>query len=95
VSFQAVDAAFHGMALLVVGLVELGWSALVGAAFPAVGDLVALFAREPYALSARTLSGRLRGRPGPSRGTLIRSRTTWNCGESPRYPAVITSDIAF
>ena len=38
-----------------------------------------------------TLSGRVRGRPGPSRGTRIRSRTGWNCGESPRCPAVITS----
>lgn len=39
-------------------------------------------------------------RPGarptdPSRGTRMRPRTAWNCGESPRCPAVITSDIGF
>ncbi|BCB89294.1 hypothetical protein Psuf_066070 [Phytohabitans suffuscus] len=41
-----------------------------------------------YALSARTRSGRVRGRPRPSRATLIFSNTATNCGLSPRCPAV-------
>lgn len=47
------------------------------------------------ALSDRTRSGRLRGLPSPSRGTRIASRTGSNCGESPRCPAVITTDKGF
>jgi hypothetical protein len=35
-------------------------------------------------LSARTLSGRVRGRPAPMRGMLMPSRTARNWGESPR-----------
>ena len=33
--------------------------------------------------SASTRSGRVRGRPGPGRGTRMPSSTGWNCGESP------------
>ncbi|GGZ36418.1 hypothetical protein GCM10010387_33100 [Streptomyces inusitatus] len=51
--------------------------------------------RDPYALSARTLSGRVRGRPAPVRDIRIFSRTGSNCGEPPRCPAVITTDIGF
>lgn len=46
-------------------------------------------------MSARTRSGRLRGRPTPIRGTRIASRTGLNCGESPRWQAVITTDSGF
>jgi hypothetical protein len=46
-------------------------------------------------LSARTRSGRVRGRPAPVRGTRIAFRTGSNCGESPRCPAVMTIDIGF
>ncbi|WP_177244843.1 hypothetical protein [Streptomyces sp. yr375] len=56
----------------------------------------ARFAREPYALSARTLSGRARGRPGPVLGTRIRPTTTHDHLElwaSPRCPSVINSDV--
>lgn len=47
------------------------------------------------ALSARTRSGRLRGLPGPRRGTRMASRTGSNCGESPRWPAVLTTLSGF
>ncbi len=46
-------------------------------------------------MSARTRLGRVRGRPDPGRGTRTRPRTTSNCGESPRCPAVITIDMGF
>ena len=52
-------------------------------------------ARELQALSARTLSGRVRGRPAPMRGTLMPSRTAWNWGESPCCPAVTIRDSTF
>jgi hypothetical protein len=55
----------------------------------------ARFLREAYALSARTRSGRTRGRPGPMRGTRTFSSTGSNCGESPRCPAVTTIDMGF
>jgi len=42
-------------------------------------------------LSAATLSGRLPGRP-TGRGTRILSSTAWNCVQSARCPAVISSD---
>jgi hypothetical protein len=31
----------------------------------------------------------------PGRGTRIRPSTTWNCGLSPRWPAVITTASGF
>jgi hypothetical protein len=46
-------------------------------------------------LSARTLSGLVRGRPGPVRGTRVPSKTGWNCGLSCRWPAVTSSDSGF
>lgn len=46
-------------------------------------------AREEYALSARTTSGRVRGRPR-GRGTRRRAITSGNAGASPACPAVRT-----
>ena len=46
-------------------------------------------------MSASTRSGRVRGRPGPVRGTRMRLSTAWNCGLSPRCPAVITTESGF
>lgn len=43
-------------------------------------------------LSALTLSGVVRGRPGPSRGTRMRSMTGSNCVQSARWPAVSNSE---
>ncbi len=45
--------------------------------------------------SRRTRSGRVWGRPPARRGTRMLSSTGRNCGESPRCPAVITSDSGF
>jgi hypothetical protein len=45
-----------------------------------------------YALSALMLSGRVRGRPGPMRGTRILSITGLNWVQSARWPAVMTID---
>ena len=42
--------------------------------------------RDEYALSARTRTGRVRGRPGPTRGTAIASSSGANIGESPPWP---------
>ncbi len=43
-------------------------------------------AREEYALSPNTRSGRVRGRPGPTRGT-DKAVSRWaNIGESPPWP---------
>ena len=39
-------------------------------------------------MSPSTWSGRVRGRPGPGRGTRIRCRTGIICGESPAWPTV-------
>lgn len=40
------------------------------------------FARDPQALSARACPASCRRRPGPARGTRMRSRRGWNCGLS-------------
>lgn len=45
-------------------------------------------AREEYARSARTARGRVRGLPGPSRGTRMRDITISKAGASPAWPAV-------
>lgn len=47
------------------------------------------------ALSARTRSGRVLGRPVTRRGTPIAARTGMNCGLSPRCPAVSTMARGF
>jgi hypothetical protein len=52
-------------------------------------------ARDPYALSPRTRSGLVRGRPPCSRGTRIFSSTGMNCGLSPRWPAVTMTARGF
>lgn len=98
------------MPLAVVGFVELRRPSASGTEFLAVADAVggtgmvaliprlrrwARLRRESYALSARTRSGRLRGLPGPRRGTRMASSTGSNCGESPRWPAMITTLTGF
>lgn len=45
-------------------------------------------AREEYARSARTARGRVRGLPGPLRGTRIRDITVSKAGASPAWSAV-------
>lgn len=50
---------------------------------------------EEWALSARTRAGRVRGRPGPERNTLMAAMTASNRGASPRWPAVTTGDSSF
>lgn len=98
-ALEPVDPAFDRVSLLVVGLVERRWPAASGAEFLMVADpvrgdrdgrpdpassQVGPLLWESYALSALTRSGRVRGRPRPSRGTRIASRTGSNCGESSR-----------
>lgn len=71
VPLEAFDASFDCAALAVVGLVEPRRAATVSA---------------EYALSARTLRGRVRGRLTRGRGTRMRLSTASNRGESPRSP---------
>jgi hypothetical protein len=52
-------------------------------------------AREPYALSASTRSGRVRARPPPIRATRTPANTAVNWRLSPRWPVVTTSDNGF
>jgi hypothetical protein len=110
VAFEAVDAALHGVALLVDAGVEARWSAALGPFLAPVGVLVGLAGDgglDPA--SAQVAAVRPRGvrligqhpvRPGaratpPRRGTRMPSRTTLNCGLSPRCPAVNSIDNGF
>ena len=93
VAFKAVDPALHRVALLVDLRVE-GWWPTADLTFGfAVALLVGLLRNRasnasaaqvstvgPGAirLSASTRSGRVRGRPMPTRATRIRPSTTWN-----------------
>ncbi len=108
VAREAIDSALHRVALSVVGRVELRWPAAVGTAFPAVGDLVAFLSCSGYrdcagrrgSCGSRTPCRRepcpvgCAGDPARA-GHPERSRTTLNCGESLRCPAVTISDIGF
>jgi hypothetical protein len=71
------------------------WSTLLGmvAAIPRRRRYARLFL-DVYALSARTRSDRVLGRPPPTRGTRMPCRTAMNCGLSPRCPAVAGSTTA-
>src|SRR5919198_2459726 len=110
VAFEPVDAAFHGVALLVDVGVERRWPAAFGLPVASVGVLVGL-ARDggldpasaqvpPNGLGRVGLvgddrSGRVGGRPPPGRGTRMPFSTGMNWGLSPRCPAVSTSDNGF
>jgi hypothetical protein len=110
VALEAIDPALHRVALFVVGLVELRrptprepgflrlrtWSAFSGIVHRMPRwRRWARFTRDPHALSARTLCGRVRGRPRARRGTRMASRIGCNCGLSCRWPAVTISDYGF
>jgi hypothetical protein len=110
VAFEPVDAAFDGVPLFVGLAVEGGWPAAGAAPVLAVGDPVGWLgdgaldaasaqpgavAAGPVGLAPRAQSGRVRARPGPSRGTAIWSRTVANWGLSPRCPAVMRMDRGF
>jgi hypothetical protein len=88
VAFKAVDVALHGAALLVDVGVEgrppfdpflrrlSAWSTLIAmAALMPRRRRCSLLVFELYALSARTRSSRVRGRPLSVRGTRMRANT--------------------
>lgn len=110
VPLRATDPALDSVPLSVVGLVEFRRPTATGAELLAVTHVVRLsgmvqpiprrrrwarFLRQAYALSARTRLGRVRGLPGPRRGTRMRPKTASNCGEPPGCPAVITIGMGF
>jgi hypothetical protein len=110
VALKPGDAALHGVAQLVQLRVERGRPTARAALVLAVPDLVGLLrdrAPDPappevnaVGAGAVGLAGQHPVRPGPrpsapGRGTRIRPSTTRNCGLSPRWPAVMTTDSGF
>jgi hypothetical protein len=81
--FQETYPALDSVSALAHLPVETGRTSSGRAAAEAVSGLVT-------ARSARTWSGRTRGRPPPTPGTRMRSMTLANNGASARRPTVIT-----
>jgi hypothetical protein len=110
VPFEAVDAALHGVALLVGVGVEGGRTAALGAAFAAVGVLVGFAGNAGFdAAGAEMPAVAFRGvglvgqdqvragvgRPPPIRATLMLRRTGMSWGQSARCPAVSVNARTF
>jgi hypothetical protein len=99
---EAVDAPLDGVPLLVDLAVEAGRTATEPASPQAVADVVGRLRDDRTdtpapqvaadgagdARPARTARGRVRGLPGPVRGTRMRDITVSKAGASPAWPAV-------
>lgn len=84
-----VEGALDDVAAAVGDLVELRRADAGGAPALAVGDLVGRLRDD--ALSPMTAPGRVRGRPGPTRGTQIEAISGPNIGESWAWPGVTST----